>query len=47
LPDDFGSIQTFLSESELNDSDEQTRKWYSDYLDLMEFKRNPNYGSGM
>src|SRR5215831_19478706 len=20
------------------------RKWYSDYLDLMEYKRNPNYG---
>ena len=23
---------------------EQTRKWYSDYLDLMDYKRNPNYG---
>ena len=23
---------------------EQTRKWYSDYLDLMDYKMNPNYG---
>ena len=38
------SFRTFLTESELKDSDEQTRKWYSDYLDLMEYKRNPNYG---
>ena len=37
-------LMTFLTESELKNSDEQTRKWYSDYLDLMEYKRNPNYG---
>ena len=43
FPDDF-EFQTFLSESDLRDSDDQTRKWYSDYLDLMEQKRNPNYG---
>ena len=42
--DDFDRSHTFLTESELKDSDEQMRKWYSDYLDLMEYKKNPNYG---
>ena len=45
LPDDFDKFQTFLTESELKDGDEQTRKGYSDYTDLMEYKRNPNYGN--
>ena len=44
FPDDFDNIRTFLTESDLKDSDDETRKWYSDYLDLMEHKRNPNYG---
>ncbi len=44
FPDDFDRFQTFLIENELKNSDEITRKWYSDYLDLMEHKRNPNYG---
>jgi hypothetical protein len=44
FPDDFDKFQTFLTEGELKDSDEQTRKWYSDYLDLMEYGKNPNYG---
>ena len=44
FPDDFDKFQTFLTESELKEGDDQTRKWYSDYLDLMEYKRNPNYG---
>jgi hypothetical protein len=44
FPDDFDKCQTFLTESELKVSDDETRKWYSDYLDLMEHKRNPNYG---
>jgi len=44
FPDNFDKFQTFLTEEELKDSDEQTRKWYSEYLDLMEYKRNPNYG---
>ena len=44
FPDDFDRSHTFLTESELKDSDDQTRKWYSDYLDLMEYRRNPNYG---
>ncbi|MGC2426175.1 MAG: hypothetical protein WA421_04005, partial [Nitrososphaeraceae archaeon] len=44
FPDDFDSPRTFLTESEVKDGGDQTRKWYSDYLDLMEFKRNSNYG---
>ena len=44
FPDDFDMSRTFLTESELKDGDDQTRKWYSDYLDLMEYRRNPNYG---
>lgn len=44
FPDDFDEVQTFLIESELKVSDDKTRKWYSDYLDLMEDKRNPNCG---
>ena len=44
FPDDFDKFQTFLTETELKDSDDKTRRWYSDYLDLMEYKRNPNYG---
>jgi hypothetical protein len=44
FPDDFDNPQTFLTESDLKNSDEQTRKWYYDYMDLMEYKRNPNYG---
>jgi hypothetical protein len=44
FPDDFDRSHTFLTESELKNSDERTRKWYSDYLELMEYRRNPNYG---
>ena len=44
FPDDFDNPRTFLTESELKDSNDQTRKWYSDYLDLMEFRMNPSYG---
>jgi hypothetical protein len=44
FPDDFDRSHTFLTESELKESDEQTRKRYSDYLGLMECRRNANYG---
>jgi hypothetical protein len=44
FPDDFDYIQTYITENELKDSDNQTRKWYSNYLDLMEHKRNTSYG---
>jgi hypothetical protein len=45
FPDDFDKPRTFLTETELKNSDERTRKWYSDYLALMEYRRNSNYGS--
>jgi len=44
FPDNFDKFHTFLTERKLKDGDDQIRKWYSDYLDLMEYKRNPNYG---
>jgi hypothetical protein len=44
FPDDYDEFRTFLTQGDLKDSDEQTRKWYSDCLDLMEYRRNPNYG---
>lgn len=44
FPDDYDEFRTFLTESDLIESDEETRKWYSDYLDLMDYKRNSNYG---
>ena len=37
FPDDFDRFQTFLTETELKDSDDLTKKWYSDYLDLIEY----------
>jgi hypothetical protein len=33
FPDDFDRSHTFLTESELKDTDDQTRKWYPDYLE--------------
>jgi hypothetical protein len=44
FPDDFDKFQTFQTESEPKNGDDQTRKWYSDYLDLMEHKRNSSHG---
>ena len=44
FPDDFDMSRTFLTESDLKDGDDRTRNWYSDYLDLMEVRRKPNYG---
>jgi hypothetical protein len=43
FPDDFDEVWAHIIKSEIKDSNIQTRKWYSDYLDLMESKRNPNY----
>jgi len=34
FPDDFVKFLTFSTKGELKDSNEQIRKWYSDYLDL-------------
>ena len=44
FPDNFDRSQTYLTESELKDCDDLTKKWYIDYEELMECKRNPNYG---
>jgi hypothetical protein len=46
FPDDFNEFRTLLSENEFNTADEKTkiRKWNSDYLELMECRKNPNYG---
>ena len=44
FPDNFDRSQTYLTESELKDCDDRTKKWYIDYEELMECKRNPNYG---
>ena len=43
--DDFDEVWTHILENELKEcGDDQTRKWYSDYLDIIEYERNPNYG---
>lgn len=44
FPDDFDELWAHIIECELKDGDDQMSKWYSDYLDLMDYKRNPNYG---
>ncbi|MGA7900359.1 MAG: hypothetical protein WCA39_16020 [Nitrososphaeraceae archaeon] len=43
FPDDFDRSHTFLTESDLKDGDDQTRKWYSDYLDLMVLREMTQY----
>jgi hypothetical protein len=42
FPADFNEFGTFLSENEL--TNEKIKKWNSDYLELMEHRKNPNYG---
>ncbi len=44
FPDDFQISTTFISETELQHEGEDTKKWYSDYLELMHFTKNENYG---
>jgi hypothetical protein len=44
FPDDFQIPTTFIPETELQNKDEDTKKWYSDYLELMNYTRNENYG---
>lgn len=43
-PDDFQITSTFIPKTELQDKDEDTKVWYSDYLELMEYTKNENYG---
>jgi hypothetical protein len=44
FPDNFDNLSTFISEIELQNKNEDTKKWYSDYLELMNYTRNENYG---
>jgi hypothetical protein len=44
FPDDFQIPSTFIPKTELQDKDEDTKVWYSDYLELMEYTKNENYG---
>jgi hypothetical protein len=45
FPDDFNRLWTFKQESELKD--ERIKNWYSYYLELIEDRRNPNYGRSL
>ena len=46
FPDDFDQVLTYLSEDDLEKGRERKdiEKWNSDYLELMEYTKNPNYG---
>jgi hypothetical protein len=44
FPDDFQITTTFIPETELKHEDEDTKVWYSDYLELMNYTKNENYG---
>lgn len=46
FPDDFDRTLTYIPEDELEQKRdrEDTEKWDSDYLELMEYTKNPNYG---
>jgi hypothetical protein len=49
LLDDFHISQTCISEKDLQkeDEDEDTKKWYLDYLELREFRKNEHYLGAM
>lgn len=42
-PDDFNRDVTYISKGDLQ-KQENVKKWNSDFLELMEFTKNPNYG---
>jgi hypothetical protein len=45
FPDDFDQSLTYIPEDELKERKcEDVRKWDSDYQELMEYTKNPNYG---
>ena len=46
FPDDFDQILTYTPENELEKGKEyeNVKKWNSDFIELMEHTRNPNYG---
>ena len=44
FPDDYLMPTTFMPEAELQHENEDTNRWYSDYLELMDYTKNENYG---
>jgi hypothetical protein len=46
FPDDFDQDLTYISEDEFEQvrQREEVKRWDSDYLELMEYTKNPNYG---
>lgn len=44
FPDDYLMPTTFISEAELQHENEDTNRWFSDYLELMDYTKNENYG---
>ena len=46
FPDDFNQVLTYIPENELETGKgwEDVKKWNSDFIELMEYTRNPNYG---
>ena len=46
FPDDFDQSLTYLLEEGMNgERKEDARKWNSDFLELIEYTKNPNYGN--
>jgi hypothetical protein len=44
FPDDFDQVLTYIQEDEVELKREEVRRWDSDYLELMEYTKNANYG---
>jgi hypothetical protein len=47
FPDDFDQVLTYIPENEVPEKGkerEEIKKWNSDFIELMEHTRNPNYG---
>jgi len=44
FPDDFDQVLTYIHEDEVELEREDVKQWDSDYLELMEYTKNPNYG---
>jgi hypothetical protein len=47
FPDDFDQVLTYIPEDEVGLDGEDVKKWDSDYLELMEYTKNANYGKVM
>jgi hypothetical protein len=47
FPDDFDQVLTYIQEDELEQNyarKDDVNKWNSDFVELMEYTKNPNYG---